>query len=54
MTESGQQIYDEVLAKAMSIVKEQLDIYSPDEQIAIEAIADAFKDASNTVLKGGE
>ncbi len=54
MTDSGQQIYDEVVAKAMAIAKDLFDVYGSDEQIAIEAIADAFKDVSNAVSKGGE
>jgi|MDTB01.2.fsa_nt_gb hypothetical protein len=53
MTDSGQQIYDEALIRALAIAKELIGEF-PDEQIVIEAIADAFKDASNTVSKGGE
>ena len=49
MTESGQEIYDEVNNRAIALAEEFLNSYGPDD-IVIEAIADAFSDAAQTIM----
>jgi len=49
MTESGQEIYDEVNTRAIAMAEEFLNAYGPDD-IVIEAIADALSDAAQTIM----
>ena len=49
MTESGQEIYDEVNSRAIALAEEFLNSYGPDD-IVIEAIADALTDAAQTIM----
>ena len=48
MTESGQRIYHNVNSRAIALAKEILKNYDLDD-IVIEAMADAFKDAAQTI-----
>ena len=49
MTDSGQEIYDDVNMRAITMAEEILDQYGGDE-IAVDAIVDALTDAAQTIM----
>ena len=49
MTESGQRIYHNVNSRAIALAEEILKDYDLDD-IVIEAMADAFRDAAQTIM----